>query len=119
MCRYKSGYKQYKCEKCNNCTSRTQAAASARCFANEIQKIIDDSSKLNILSMSDNIQLYSYCTLFYHFILKKQCYIDAINSLYNKISPTQETIYYKYEIYNSEFVFFIVVSPHVHSLPSQ
>ena len=85
----------------------------------KIQKIIDDSSKLNILSMSDNIQLYSYCTLFYHFILKKQCYIDAINSLYNKISPTQETIYYKYEIYNSEFVFFIVVSPQVHSLPSQ
>ena len=31
-------YKQYKCKKCNDCTSRTQAAASARCFANEIQK---------------------------------------------------------------------------------
>ena len=31
-------YKQNNCKKCDgNCTSRTQAAASARCFANEIQ----------------------------------------------------------------------------------
>ena len=30
-------YKQYKCKKCNDCTSRTQAAASAKCFANELQ----------------------------------------------------------------------------------
>ena len=35
--RIHDGYKQYKCEKCNNCTSRTQAAASAKCFANELQ----------------------------------------------------------------------------------
>ena len=68
-----------------------------------IRVLISKSSKIEIESASSDANLYSYCMLFYHFILKKQCFIDAITFLRNTSTVQKEEVF-KCELYNSEFV---------------
>lgn len=70
--------------------------------------IIYNSEKLKIKSISNDILFDSYCSLFYHFVLKGQCFVDAVNSLNNNLIEKV----YKYKISGSKYVYFVVL-PHV------
>lgn len=73
-----------------------------------IRTDIVEASKLRLTSKTEVSEFSSNCILFYHFALKKQCFLDAVGFSHN-VNISQSMGTYSFEIFDSKYVFFSVV----------